>query len=50
MRDILKRGIGVHHSGVLPIMKEVCSRGNVADLENLLFLKSNLACEHDVGM
>ena len=24
MRDILKRGIGVHHSGVLPIMKEVC--------------------------
>jgi antiviral helicase SKI2 len=23
MRDILKRGIGVHHSGILPIMKEV---------------------------
>ena len=23
MRDILKRGIAVHHSGILPIMKEV---------------------------
>lgn len=23
MRDLLKRGIGVHHSGILPIMKEV---------------------------
>ena len=23
MRDLLKRGIGVHHSGVLPILKEV---------------------------
>lgn len=23
MRDLLKRGIGVHHSGILPILKEV---------------------------
>lgn len=23
MRDILSRGIGVHHSGVLPIVKEI---------------------------
>ena len=23
MRDMLKRGLGVHHSGVLPILKEV---------------------------
>lgn len=23
MEDILKRGIGVHHSGILPILKEV---------------------------
>ena len=23
MRDILKRGIAVHHSGILPIIKEV---------------------------
>ena len=23
MQDLLKRGIGVHHSGILPILKEV---------------------------
>ncbi len=23
MRDLLKRGIGVHHSGILPILKEI---------------------------
>lgn len=23
MRDLLKRGIAVHHSGILPILKEV---------------------------
>jgi len=23
MRDLLSRGIGIHHSGLLPIMKEV---------------------------
>ena len=23
MSDLLKRGIGLHHSGVLPILKEV---------------------------
>ena len=23
MKDLLKRGIGVHHSGILPIIKEV---------------------------
>lgn len=23
MEDILKRGLGVHHSGILPILKEV---------------------------
>lgn len=23
MQDLLKRGIGIHHSGVLPILKEV---------------------------
>ena len=24
MKDLLKRGIAVHHSGILPIIKEVC--------------------------
>ena len=24
MRDLLSRGIGVHHGGLLPIVKEVC--------------------------
>jgi len=23
MEDLLKRGLGVHHSGILPILKEV---------------------------
>lgn len=23
MRDLLKRGIGIHHSGILPILKEI---------------------------
>lgn len=26
MRDLLSRGIGVHHGGLLPIVKEVCRR------------------------
>ena len=24
MRDLLSRGIGVHHGGLLPLVKEVC--------------------------
>jgi superfamily II RNA helicase len=28
MRDLLTRGIGVHHGGLLPIVKEVCMRFN----------------------
>jgi hypothetical protein len=24
MRELLKRGLAVHHSGILPILKEVC--------------------------
>jgi antiviral helicase SKI2 len=24
MRDLLSRGIGIHHGGLLPLIKEVC--------------------------
>lgn len=24
MQDLLKRGIAIHHSGILPLIKEVC--------------------------
>ena len=35
MRELLKKGIAVHHSGILPIIKEVCP--NSAILVLVLF-------------
>jgi len=35
IRDLLKRGIGVHHGGLLPIIKEV---------KNLLFSSQPMSC------
>lgn len=32
MRDLLSRGIGVHHGGLLPIVKEVSCGLNCADI------------------
>jgi hypothetical protein len=35
MRDLLSRGIGVHHGGLLPLVKEVCRRRRDHSLEIL---------------
>ncbi|CAI8055955.1 Helicase SKI2W, partial [Geodia barretti] len=43
MRDILKRGIGVHHSGILPIMKEVIEMLFQKGLVKLLFATETFA-------
>ena len=37
MRELLKRGIAVHHSGILPIIKEV-----VIDLSYSYYIPSSL--------
>ena len=32
MKEHLKRGIAVHHSGILPIVKEVCNINHMCTL------------------
>uniref|UniRef100_A0A674BHS4 SKI2 subunit of superkiller complex n=1 Tax=Salmo trutta TaxID=8032 RepID=A0A674BHS4_SALTR len=43
MRDLLKRGIGVHHSGILPIMKEVIEMLFSRGLVKVLFATETFA-------
>ena len=44
MRDLLSRGIGVHHGGLLPLVKEVRGRKNSEDASEIQssLLKSSL--------
>ena len=37
MKDLLKRGIAVHHSGILPIIKEVGGCGSCIYLISFFF-------------
>uniref|UniRef100_A0A3P8ZL29 Uncharacterized protein n=1 Tax=Esox lucius TaxID=8010 RepID=A0A3P8ZL29_ESOLU len=43
MRDLLKRGIGVHHSGILPILKEVIEMLFSRGLVKVLFATETFA-------
>ena len=43
MCDILKRGIGIHHSGVLPILKEVVEMLFQKGLVKILFATETFA-------
>ncbi|ROK35693.1 Helicase SKI2W [Anabarilius grahami] len=43
MRDLLKRGIGVHHSGILPILKEVIEMLFSKGLVKVLFATETFA-------
>uniref|UniRef100_A0AAY4E978 Uncharacterized protein n=1 Tax=Denticeps clupeoides TaxID=299321 RepID=A0AAY4E978_9TELE len=43
MRDLLKRGIGVHHSGILPILKEVIEMLFSEGLVKVLFATETFA-------
>ncbi|XP_042165954.1 helicase SKI2W isoform X1 [Oncorhynchus tshawytscha] len=43
IRDLLKRGIGVHHSGILPIMKEVIEMLFSRGLVKVLFATETFA-------
>ncbi|KAJ7999933.1 hypothetical protein DPEC_G00199540 [Dallia pectoralis] len=43
MRDLLKRGIGVHHSGILPILKEVIEMLFTRGLVKVLFATETFA-------
>lgn len=43
MRDILRRGVGVHHSGILPIVKEVVEMLFQRGLLKLLFATETFA-------
>ena len=40
MRDLLSRGIGIHHGGLLPLVKEVRTKGRKVSLATLNFLIS----------
>uniref|UniRef100_A0A673I212 Helicase SKI2W-like n=1 Tax=Sinocyclocheilus rhinocerous TaxID=307959 RepID=A0A673I212_9TELE len=43
MRDLLKRGIGVHHSGILPILKEIIEMLFSRGLVKVLFATETFA-------
>lgn len=43
MRDLLKRGVGVHHSGILPILKEVIEMLFSRGLVKVLFATETFA-------
>lgn len=43
MQDLLKRGIGVHHSGILPLLKEVVEMMFQEGLVKLLFATETFA-------
>ncbi|RXN20257.1 helicase SKI2W-like protein [Labeo rohita] len=43
MRDLLKRGIGVHHSGILPILKEIIEMLFSKGLVKVLFATETFA-------
>ena len=44
MKDLLKRGIAVHHSGILPIIKEVGGCGSCIYLISFFLLLRLLKC------
>ena len=44
MKDLLKRGIAVHHSGILPIIKEVGGCGSCIYLVFFLLFLRLLKC------
>ena len=42
MEDLLKRGLGVHHSGILPILKEVVEMLFHKGLVKVRFVKTGI--------
>lgn len=43
MQDLLKRGIAVHHSGILPLIKEVCKAIHTTQKALLIICDVSLA-------